>query len=401
MGVIYSVKDINKYIKNMFENDYLLRNLKVQGEVSNVVYHSSGHIYFTLKEEGNALKAVMFRGYQAGGLAFRLQNGQKVVVSGQINVFERDGQCQLYAKSIVLDGRGNLYEAYEQLKQRLYEEGLFEFEHKKEIPKFPKKIGIVTAKTGAAIQDIRNIARRRNPYVQLYLYPAQVQGDGAAATIVAGIQALDQMGMDTIIVGRGGGSIEDLWAFNEEIVARAIFAANTPIISGTGHEIDNTIADYVADLRAPTPSAAAELAIPDIMTSLQQVEQYERRMTQCVQHNMHMQKRKLDMLAVSLERLSPDNKLKNQMLYLDSLQDRILAIMKQNFEKKQHMCELLLTRLNGLSPTAKLVGGYGYVETNGKALKSVNEIQEQDTLSVTLSDGRIETVVTKVTKTIV
>ncbi len=401
MGVIYSVKDINKYIKNMFENDYLLRNLKVQGEVSNVVYHSSGHIYFTLKEEGNALKAVMFRGYQAGGLAFRLQNGQKVVVSGQINVFERDGQCQLYAKSIVLDGRGNLYEAYEQLKQRLYEEGLFEFEHKKEIPKFPKKIGIVTAKTGAAIQDIRNIARRRNPYVQLYLYPAQVQGDGAAATIVAGIQALDQMGMDTIIVGRGGGSIEDLWAFNEEIVARAIFAANTPIISGTGHEIDNTIADYVADLRAPTPSAAAELAIPDIMTSLQQVEQYERRMTQCVQHNMHMQKRKLDMLAVSLERLSPDNKLKNQMLYLDSLQDRMLAIMKQSLGKKQHMCELLLTRLNGLSPTAKLVGGYGYVETDGKALKSVNEIQEQDTLSVTLSDGRIETVVTKVTKTIV
>lgn len=401
MGVIYSVKDINKYIKNMFENDYLLRNLQVQGEVSNVVYHSSGHIYFTLKEEGNALKAVMFRGYQAGGLAFRLQNGQRIVVTGQINVYERDGQCQLYAKSIVLDGRGNLYEAYEQLKQRLYEEGLFDFEYKKEIPKYPKKIGIVTAKTGAAIQDIRNIARRRNPYVQLYLYPAQVQGDGAAATIVAGIEALDRMGMDTIIVGRGGGSIEDLWAFNEEIVARAIFAATTPIISGTGHEIDNTIADYVADLRAPTPSAAAELAIPDVMTSLQQVKQYEHRMTQCVQHHVHIQKRKLDMLAVSLERLSPDNKLKNQMLYLDSLQDRILTIMKQNFEKKQHMCELLLTRLNGLSPTAKLVGGYGYVErADGKALKSVDEIKEQEILSVILSDGRIETVVTNVTRSI-
>lgn len=400
MGVIYSVKDINKYIKNMFDNDYLLRNLQVQGEVSNVVYHSSGHIYFTLKEEANAIKAVMFKGYREQGLPFRLQNGQKIIVSGYINVYERDGQCQLYARAIALDGRGNLYEAYELLKQRLYEEGLFEFEYKKEIPKYPKKIGIVTAKTGAAIQDIRNIAKRRNPYVQLYLYPAQVQGDGAAETIVAGIEALDKMGLDTIIIGRGGGSIEDLWAFNEEIVARAIFAANTPIISGTGHEIDNTIADYVADLRAPTPSAAAELAIPDVVTSMQQVRQLEHRMIQSVLHHVNHKKQKLNMLAMAIDRLSPDNKLKNQMLYLDSLQDRMLAIMSKNMEKKKHQCEILLTRLNGLSPTAKLVGGYGYVASeDGKALKSVTEIKEQEAITVTLWDGVVDATVTRVQKT--
>jgi len=397
MGIIYSVKDINKYIKNMFDNDYLLRNLQVQGEVSNVVYHSSGHIYFTLKEENNAIKGVMFMGYRNTGLDFRLQNGQNIIVTGYINVYERDGQCQLYAKQIELDGRGNLYEAYELLKQKLYEEGLFEFEYKKAIPKYPKKVGVVTAKTGAAIQDIMNIAKRRNPYVQLYLYPAKVQGEGAAQTIVAGIEALDAMGLDTIIIGRGGGSIEDLWAFNEEIVARAIFAAKTPIISGTGHEIDNTIADYVADLRAPTPSAAAELAIPDVMTSLQQVKQYERHLTQHMLHRIQSKKQRFQMLSVELERLSPENQWNNQMIHLDSLQDRLLTSMKQSFSKKQHRCELLLTRLNGLSPTAKLVGGYGYVEKkDGTAVKSVKEVKEQETISLTLWDGNIETVATKV-----
>lgn len=397
MGVIYSVKDINKYIKNMFTNDYLLRNVQVQGEVSNVVYHSSGHIYFSLKEEGNALKGVMFRQYRAQGLGFHLQNGQSIIVTGSISVFERDGQYQLYAKDIVLDGRGNLYEAYELLKQKLYEEGLFEFDYKKDIPKYPKKVGIVTAKTGAAIQDIMNIAKRRNPYVQLYLYPAQVQGEGAAETIVAGIQTLDNMGMDTIIIGRGGGSIEDLWAFNEEIVARAIFAAKTPIISGTGHEIDNTIADYVSDLRAPTPSAAAELAIPDVMTSLQQVKQYEHRMKQYMAHKMNGVLQKLQMFSANLERLSPENRLHNQMLYLDILQQRFVKAMSQKLSQRKHICELLLTRLNGLSPTAKLVGGYGYIEKqDGKALKSVKDMKEKDHFAVTLWDGKVYGVVTEV-----
>ncbi len=399
MGVIYSVKDINRYIKNMFDQDFLMRNLKVQGEISNVVYHSSGHIYFTLKEEGCAIKAVMFKMNRQKGLAFRLENGQKVVVTGFVSVYERDGQFQLYATSIDLDGRGNLYEAYEQLKQKLYEEGLFDFEVKKEIPKFPKKVGIVTAKTGAAICDIMNIAKRRNPYVQLYLYPAKVQGEGAAETIVKGIEVLDTMGMDTIIIGRGGGSIEDLWAFNEEIVARAIFAAKTPIVSGTGHEIDNTIADYVSDLRAPTPSAAAELVIPDVMSAIEKLQQYQQQLMQNVQHNVQRTTQRLQVYAATIERLSPENRLHNQMLYLDSLQDRLQAGMQQFLSKKKHQYDLFATRLHGLSPTAKLIGGYGHIETKkGDSLKSVDDIKADDMLRITIWDGTIDAVVKDTSK---
>ncbi len=399
MGIVYSVKDINRYIKTMFEQDFLMRNLQVKGEISNVVYHSSGHIYFTLKEDGNAIKGVMFKKYRENGLDFRLQNGQSIIVSGFISVYERDGQYQLYATGITEDGRGNLYEAYEQLKQKLYEEGLFDFENKKDIPKYPKKIGIVTARTGAAIQDIINIAKRRNPYIQLYLYPAQVQGDGAAKTIVKGIETLDLMGMDTIIIGRGGGSIEDLWAFNEEIVARAIYNAKTPIISGTGHEIDNTIADYAADLRAPTPSAAAEIAIPDIFFLFQQLKQYENNLTQQMSNIMLNANQKLQMLSVMLERLSPENKLQNQMIYLDSLKDQLVSVMNEKFLKQKHKYEILLTRLNGLSPTAKLVGGYGYVEKkDGEPLKSVEDINENERITVTLWDGKVEGVVTGIRK---
>lgn len=397
MASIYSVSQINMYIKNMFANDYLLRNVQVKGEMSNVKYHSSGHIYFTLKEEGSALNGVMFRSARTEGLNFTLENGQSVVITGSIAVYERDGRYQVYAKKIALDGRGNLYEAYELLKQKLYEEGLFEFEHKKEIPQFPKKVGIVTARTGAAIQDILNIARRRNPYVQLYLYPAQVQGEGAAKTIVKGIETLDRMGMDTIIIGRGGGSIEDLWAFNEESVARAIYHAKTPIISGTGHEIDNTIADYAADLRAPTPSAACELAIPDVMSSIYQVRQYESRIRKCAGQKLQQMNQKWGMLSARLNSASPKVRLENQKIYLDSLQDKLMQGMLQKMGKRRHQYEILLTKLNGLSPTAKLVGGYGYIEhQDGHAIRSVEDVKEQDNFSVTVWDGTIEGVVTKI-----
>lgn len=397
MASIYSVSQINMYIKNMFANDYLLRNVQVKGEISNVKYHSSGHIYFTLKEEGSALNGVMFRSARTEGLDFTLENGQSVVITGSIAVYERDGRYQVYAKKIALDGRGNLYEAYELLKQKLYEEGLFEFEHKKEIPRFPKKVGIVTARTGAAIQDILNIAKRRNPYVQLYLYPAQVQGEGAAKTIVKGIETLDRMGMDTIIIGRGGGSIEDLWAFNEESVARAIYHAKTPIISGTGHEIDNTIADYAADLRAPTPSAACELAIPDVMSSIYQVRQYESRMRKCAGQKLQQLNQKWGMLSARLNSASPKVRLENQKIYLDSLQDKLMQGMLQKMGNRRHQYEILLTKLNGLSPTVKLVGGYGYIEhQDGHAIRSVADVKEQDNFSVTVWDGTIEGVVTKI-----
>lgn len=397
MATIYSVTQINLYIKNMFANDYLLRNVQVKGELSNVKYHSSGHIYFTLKEEGSAINGVMFKSARMKGLDFTLENGQSVKVAGSVSVYERDGRYQIYAREIVLEGRGNLYEAYEILKQKLYEEGLFEFDHKKEIPKFPKKIGIVTARTGAAIQDIMNIARRRNPFVQLYLYPAKVQGDGAAATIVKGIETLDTMGMDTIIIGRGGGSIEDLWPFNEECVARAIFAADTPVISGTGHEIDNTIADYAADLRAPTPSAACELAIPDIMSFVRQMNQYEVSLKQCMLQRIRQASQKLHILSAKLDLVSPQSRLENQKIYLDSLQEQIKQAVKDQYQKRNHQYELMLEKLNGLSPTAKLVGGYGYIENEqGTPVKSILDMKEKESFSVTIWDGRAEGIVTKI-----
>ncbi|MDE6761233.1 MAG: exodeoxyribonuclease VII large subunit [Lachnospiraceae bacterium] len=399
MASVYSVSQINRYIKNMFENDYLLRNVQIKGELSNVKYHSSGHIYFTLKEAGSAIAAVMFRSARTQGLDFTLENGQSVILTGNITVYERDGRYQVYVKNIVLDGQGNLYEAYERLKQKLYEEGLFDFEHKKEIPPYPKKVGIVTARTGAAIQDILNIAKRRNPFVQLYLYPAKVQGEGAAKTIAAGIEMLDTMGMDTIIIGRGGGSIEDLWPFNEECVARAIFHAKTPIISGTGHEIDNTIADYAADLRAPTPSAACELAIPDVTSALNQVKQYENVIKQYMLRHLGQSRQKMQELSARLNSVSPLTRFRNQKIYLDSLQDRLTSVVHEHYGKKRHRFELLLAKLDGLSPTAKLTGGYGYIEKeDGEALTSVADVKTQDRITVTIRDGRIEGTVTRIEK---
>ncbi len=399
MASVYSVSQINRYIKNMFENDYLLRNVQIKGEISNVKYHSSGHIYFTLKEAGSAIAAVMFRSARTQGLDFTLENGQSVILTGNITVYERDGRYQVYVKNIVLDGQGNLYEAYERLKQKLYEEGLFDFEHKKEIPAYPKKVGIVTARTGAAIQDILNIAKRRNPFVQLYLYPAKVQGEGAARTIAAGIEMLDTMGMDTIIIGRGGGSIEDLWPFNEECVARAIFHAKTPIISGTGHEIDNTIADYAADLRAPTPSAACELAIPDVASVLNQVKQYENVIKQYMLRHLGQSRQNIQELSARLNSVSPLTRFRNQKIYLDSLQDRLTYAVQEHYGQSRHRFELLLARLDGLSPTARLTGGYGYIEKEGgEALTSVADVKTQDRITVTIRDGRIEGMVTRIEK---
>ncbi|MBQ6875451.1 MAG: exodeoxyribonuclease VII large subunit, partial [Lachnospiraceae bacterium] len=260
MGSVYSVGQVSSYIRNMFEQDYLLKRISIRGEISNCKYHTSGHIYFTLKDESASMAAVMFAGNRRN-LNFTLKNGQKVVVEGQVTVYERDGKYQLYARDIRLDGMGELYRQYLLLKEELEERGMFADEYKKAIPRYALKVGIVTAPTGAAIQDIIRISRRRNPYVQLVLYPALVQGAGAAPSIVRGIRALDQLGLDCLIVGRGGGSIEDLWAFNEEMVAQAIFDCRTPVISAVGHETDVTIADFVADMRASTPSAAAELAV--------------------------------------------------------------------------------------------------------------------------------------------
>ena len=270
---IYTVSQVNTYIKNMFVQDYALSRISVKGEVSNCKYHSSGHIYFTLKDGKGTLSAVMFAS-QRVGLSFRLEEGQQVIVTGSVDVYERDGKYQLYAKEIKREGKGDLFLRFQQLKEELEEMGMFSPEYKQPIPRYAKVIGVVTAPTGAAIRDIMNISARRNPYVQLVLYPALVQGEQAKYSIAEGIRTLDAVGVDVMIVGRGGGSIEDLWAFNEEMVARAIFDCSTPVISAVGHETDVTIADYVADLRAPTPSAAAELAVFDYLQFQREIEGY-------------------------------------------------------------------------------------------------------------------------------
>ncbi len=272
----YTVGQVNAYIKNMFAEDFMLHGICIQGEVSNCKYHSSGHIYFTVKDEKAAIAAVMFA-RDRKGLNFYMQEGDRVLVTGSVEVYERDGRYQLYAKEIEKDGEGSLFLRFEALKRELEEMGMFAAEYKKQIPRYIRTLGVVTAPTGAAVQDIRNIAGRRNPYVQVILYPAKVQGDGAAESIVNGICALDALGVDVLIVGRGGGSIEDLWAFNEETVARAIFECNTPVISAVGHETDTTIADFVADLRAPTPSAGAELAVYDVFELFEEMAGLEHR----------------------------------------------------------------------------------------------------------------------------
>ena len=393
---IYSVGQINNYIKNIITQDYVLKSLTIKGEVSNCKYHSLGHIYFSLKDETGTIPAVMFKGNIAKGLSFKMEDGQKVLVTGSIGVYERDGKYQLYASAVKLEGVGDLHAEFERLKYKLNEEGLFDPDLKKPIPKFPKKVGIVTAKTGAAIQDILNIARRRNPYVELFLYSAKVQGEGAADTIVQGIKKLDAMGMDTIIVGRGGGSIEDLWTFNEEKVVRAIYEAKTPIISGVGHEIDITLSDYAADLRAPTPSAACELALPDVMTTVNQIKGYKGSLDNLMRSKLSMYKLKLEKQQEMLLRLNPKTKLDNQNQYLSELYDRLKKTMEDKFNRYKHRYELLSVRLNGLSPTAKLIGGFGYIEKKGRPVSDVSKIKENDEIDITINNGRISTVVKKV-----
>lgn len=387
---IFTVSQINAYIKRMFSSDYMLGRISLKGELSNVKYHSSGHIYFSLKDESSSIACVMFAGDRREGLTFRMENGQSVVVSGRISSYERDGSYQLYARTVELAGSGALYAEFERLKQKLYEEGLFDHEIKKEIPAYPKKVGIVTAPTGAAVQDIMQIAKRRNPYVQLYLYPAKVQGEGASRSIAKGIKVLDQMELDTIIIGRGGGSMEDLWAFNEEIVARAIYEAKTPIISGTGHETDTTIADYAADLRAPTPSAACELAIPDIFAVLDKLSQYERRLSLYMNDKIRRRKERLDSYYKTFQYLHPENRLLDYKMTHGRLHEKLNQTMDRKLDRCKHEFMLKAQRLHDLSPYHRLVGGYGYVTKEDRPVLSIRQIAEDDRIQIQLSDGQLE-----------
>lgn len=398
MNKVFSVAQINAYIKRIFQSDYALNRIYIKGEVSNCKYHSSGHIYFSLKDDKSQISCVMFANQRISGLDFEMENGQTVIVSGSISVFERNGTYQLYANEISLDGIGRLYVEFEKLKEKLYREGLFDHEKKKPIPQNPKTIGIVTAKTGAAIHDIMSVAKRRNPYIQLVLYPAQVQGDGAAETIVRGIETLDRYGVDTIIIGRGGGSIEDLWAFNEEKVARAIYAAKTPIISGTGHEVDTTIADYAADLRAATPTAACELAVPDLRETLDAIDARKRSLSVQIRHILRNYELRLQQYSGKLRRFDPKLQLQEQRMTLAELEDRLTKRMDYLRNRYQHRLELYAQRLHGLSPTAKLIGGYGYLsDQSGQPVVSAKHIAKGDEIQITISDGSLKTKVSEVT----
>ena len=392
---VYTVGQVNTYIKNMFAQDFLLHRVCVKGEVSNCKYHTSGHIYFTLKDAAGTISGVMFAGNRRG-LAFRMKEGDRVVVTGSIEVYERDGKYQLYAKEITLDGEGDLYLRYEALKHELEEMGMFAQEYKKPIPRYVKRVGIVTAPTGAAIQDIRNIASRRNPYVQLILYPALVQGDGAAESIVNGIHALDLLGVDVMIVGRGGGSIEDLWAFNEEIVARAIFECETPVISAVGHETDTTIADYVADLRAPTPSAAAELAVYDVERLMQDIASCENRLNRLMKNQAVLTKNRLLSYAARLKVLSPEYQLNSKKQYAAELEDRLGRTMRDVLNQKRHRRELLARDMDGLSPLKKLSQGFSFVsDMEGKNLSGVDQVETGDHIKIQMTNGCLEATVDK------
>lgn len=389
MGQAYTVTEINQYIKNMFIKDPYLNFIYVKGEVSNCKYHTSGHIYFTLKDTQGQLSCVMFAG-QRRGLTFRLEEGQSVMVRGSVSVYERDGKYQLYANQIVLDGFGVLYERYEKLKKDLEAQGLFDKAHKKPIPIYPKRVGIVTASTGAAIQDILNISKRRNPYVQLILYPALVQGTGAANSIVKGIKALDKLSLDVMIIGRGGGSIEDLWAFNEEIVAKEIYKCKTPIISAVGHETDVTIADYVADLRAPTPSAAAELAINDYISFVNQMQDYKRRIFRATMHNVTRHQSILRELKLRLFYASPSYQIKQKRQGLLDLEQKLKLGMDQKLQDLHHKMELYITKLEGLSPLLKLKQGFAMVKgVNNEPIQSIQNVALEDKLTISLLDGDI------------
>ena len=393
MNKAWSVGEVNRYISNMFGQDFLLRNIAVQGEVSNCKYHTSGHIYFSLKDETGAIACVMFAG-QRKGLAFRMKDGDNVIVSGSVSVYERDGRYQLYARQITLVGAGLLYEKYLVLKQELEEMGMFAPQYKQPIPRVVRRLGVVTAPTGAAVQDIRNIALRRNPYVQIILYPALVQGEGAKESIVKGIQTLDKAGVDVMIVGRGGGSIEDLWAFNEECVARAVFECETPVISAVGHETDTTIIDYVADLRAPTPSAAAELAVMDVASFDQQLMQYRHRLDRDMMNVLQNKRQQLAQLKLRVTASSPENQLLQKKQYLDELSNRLQYRMQEKYTASRNRLELFIEKLNGLSPLRRLSRGYAYVEDDkGSCLTSVSQVKAGDSVKIHVTDGYIRALV--------
>lgn len=387
---IITVSQINNYIKQMMDSDHVLRQVAVSGEISNYKLYASGHHYFSLKDEGGALRCVMFRG-NAGRLRFRPENGMRVIAVGSISVFPRDGAYQLYCTAITMDGIGDLYVAFEQLKQKLAAQGLFDPAHKKPIPRYPGTIGIVTSASGAAVHDMLRILRRRYPLTRVLLLPARVQGAEAPGEIAAAIAYANHFPLaDLLIVGRGGGSMEDLWAFNEEIVARAIYASEIPVISAVGHEPDVTISDFTADLRAATPSNGAELAVPDQDALRQTLDSMNAAMVTSLRRQLHAARQHLQVLSGSAALKSADGYLQQRTKALQLLQSRLSAAGQQQVNQKNQRFIALTAKLDAMSPLKVLTRGYAMaLGQDGKVLRSVKQVRPQDAVSIRLADGTI------------
>lgn len=394
MPNIYSVSQINTGIKRLIAQDPSLGLVYVKGEVSNLTYHRTGHIYFTLKDESASLSAIMFASSKSS-LTFRLTEGMEVVVQGRIDYYEATGKCSLIASRIKQEGTGNLAEKFEALKEKLADMGVFAQEYKKPIPRFIKTLGVVTAPTGAAVHDIINIAKRRNPGIQIILYPALVQGENAPESIIKGIEVLDEYGVDVIIAGRGGGSMEDLFCFNDENLAMAIFNCSTPIISAVGHETDFTIADFAADLRAPTPSAAAELAVDDMLLVISKFNEYERRLNISVDRALTDKRRLLENKLIRLQNLSLEKKLSDNKKKLADIKNGLNNAMDNIIKDRQHAFNIYLERLKGLSPLDKLSQGYSYVsDSSGKNIRKTEDVDNGNELNIYVTDGIIKATVT-------
>ena len=382
-----SVSDLNKYIKDKIANDEALNNVLVKGEISNFKNHYTGHMYFTLKDENSLIKCIMFKTYTSN-LKFMPKDGMKVMVFGTVSVFERDGVYQIYCKAMQEDGMGSLYTAYEELKAKLEKEGLFDVAHKKKIPAMPKCIGVLTSNTGAVIRDIINVSTRRNPNVYIKLLPVPVQGEGAAVKIAEAIRTMNEQKLaDVIILARGGGSLEDLWPFNEEIVAREIYNSELPVISSVGHETDFTIADFVADLRAPTPSAAAELAVPNIADVALKINSYKNRYQLALKKKVEFMRLRYEKCMSQRVFKEPLQKIQEKYIVIDmkikSMQNSVNAMYK---DKKSNAMKLI-AKLDALSPLKTLMRGYSIVSLNGKSIKSAKELNKDDEVELRLSEG--------------
>ena len=387
---VYSVSQLNSYVKGVLDRDENLAHIFVTGEISNLKAHYSGHLYMTIKDEAASIKAVMFAG-NASKLRFRPENGMKILAFGTVSLFPRDGSFQLYINDMQPDGVGALNIAFEQLKKKLEAEGLFRHEHKKPLPQFPEKIGVVTSSTGAAVQDIFNVLKRRFPVAEVVLRPCQVQGDGAAQDIAKAIQEFNALnGADVLIVGRGGGSIEDLWAFNEEIVARAVFASAIPVISAVGHETDYTICDFVADLRAPTPSAAAECAVPDIFELKSNLLSIKQHLFSLTRSRVVFERTKLTSIEKTLALRDPVANINEQRKELVYLTDKLTALTNSVLDRNKSKISTLAGKLDVLSPLNVISRGYALVEKDDKPITKVKDLQKNDVISIKLSDGQVK-----------